>query len=76
MLIPMAATVTAGYLLPVVFAVATALPVLVVAWVLAFSAQRISEVYGRMQAVQKCMNIVVGIVFVIIGVYYCIMVLF
>ena len=76
MLIPMAATLTAGYLLPVVFAVATALPVLVVAWVLAFSAQHISEVYGRMQAVQKCMNIVVGIVFVIIGVYYCIMVLF
>lgn len=37
MLIPMSATATAGYLLPVVFAIATAIPVLVVAWILAFS---------------------------------------
>ena len=35
MLIPMSATATAGYLLPVVFAIATAIPVLVVAWILA-----------------------------------------
>ena len=40
-LIPMSATSTAGYLLPVLFAVATALPVLVVAWILAFGARRI-----------------------------------
>lgn len=51
MLIPMSATTTAGYLLPVLFAIATALPVLAVAWVLAFSAQRIGEVYGKIQTV-------------------------
>lgn len=49
MLIPLSATVPAGYLLPVVFAVATSLPVLVVAWVLAFSVQQIGRLYGRMQ---------------------------
>ena len=37
MLIPLSASVTAGYLLPAVFAVATAIPVLAVAWILAFS---------------------------------------
>lgn len=36
-LIPLSASVTAGYLLPAVFAVATAIPVLAVAWILAFS---------------------------------------
>ena len=73
MLIPMSATSAAGYLFPVLFAVATALPVLVVAWILAFSAQRIGVVYGRMQVIQKWLNRIVGILFVAIGVYYCIM---
>ena len=53
MLIPLSATVPAGYLLPAVFAIATALPVLVVAWVLAFSVQRIGTIYGKMQTIQK-----------------------
>ena len=74
MLIPMSATATAGYLLPVVFAVATALPVLVIAWILAFSAQRIGVVYGRMQSVQKWLNRVVGVLFVAIGAYYCVII--
>lgn len=75
MLIPMSATTTAGYLLPVLFAIATALPVLAVAWVLAFSAQRIGEVYGKIQTVQKWLNTVVGILFLAIGVFYCVIIL-
>lgn len=75
MLIPMSATTTAGYLLPVLFAIATALPVLAVAWVLAFSAQRIGEVYGKIQTVQKWLNTVVGILFLVIGVFYCVITL-
>lgn len=73
MLIPMSATATAGYLLPVLFAVATALPVLVVAWILAFSVQHIGRFYGRMQSVQKWLNRIVGGLFTGIGVYYCVM---
>ena len=74
MLIPMSATAAAGYLLLVLFAVATALPVLIVAWILAFSVQRIGSFYGRMQTVQKWLNRIVGGIFVGIGIYYCIMV--
>lgn len=73
MLIPMSATATAGYLLPVLFAVATALPVLTVAWILAFSVQHIGGFYGKMQTVQKWLNRIVGGVFMAIGVYYCVM---
>ncbi|MCH5303068.1 MAG: sulfite exporter TauE/SafE family protein [Prevotella sp.] len=76
MLIPMSATATAGYLLPVAFAIATALPVLVIAWILAFSAQRIGVVYGQMQTVQKWLNTVVGLLFMAIGIYYCMIVFF
>lgn len=71
MLIPMSAAVTAGYLLPVAFAVATALPVLVVAWIFAFSAHQMGCFYGKMQLVQHWLNIMVGIVFSIVGIYYC-----
>ena len=72
MLIPMSATATMGYLLPVLFALATALPVLIVAWILAFSAGQIGVVYGKMQAIQRWLNIVVGVLFIGIGIYYCV----
>lgn len=71
MLIPMSATATAGYLLPAVFAIATALPVLAVAWLLAFSVQQVGSFYGRMQTVQKWLNRIAGLLFIAIGLYYC-----
>lgn len=70
MLIPLSATTTAGYLLPAVFAIATALPVLVVAWILAFSVQQMGCFYGRMRTVQRWMNLFVGVLFIAIGIYY------
>ena len=69
MLIPMSATATMGYLLPVVFAVATALPVLIVAWILAFSAGEIGKFYGRVKTLERCLSIVVGVVFIVVGIY-------
>ena len=71
MLIPMSASATTGYLLPILFAIATALPVLVVAWILAFSAGQIGVVYGKMQTIQKWLNRAVGVLFIAIGIYYC-----
>lgn len=70
-LIPLSATTAGGYVLPMVFAVATALPVLAVAWILAFSVQGISRFYGRMQVVRRWLNRLMGIVFLLVGLYYC-----
>lgn len=75
-LIPISASAEAGYLLPVLFAIATALPVLVVAWILAFGARRIGLFYGRMQTLQRWLNRIVGGLFVIIGIYYCVIMYF
>ncbi|MBO7200401.1 MAG: sulfite exporter TauE/SafE family protein [Bacteroidales bacterium] len=74
MLIPLATTSSMGYLLPVVFAIATALPVLIVAWVIAFSSNRIGNLYGKIQTIQKWLNLIVGILFVGVGIYYCVVV--
>lgn len=72
MLIPMSVTVSAGWLLPVLFAVATALPVLAVAWILAFSVEKVGKFYGKLHTVQKWLNLVVALLFISIGVYYCV----
>lgn len=72
MLIPMSAYAQAGWLLPVVFALATALPVVLVAWVLAYSIGKIGNVYHRIEIVQKWASVTVGVVFMLIGVFVCI----
>lgn len=74
MLIPMSATAAAGWLLPAVFAAATALPVLAVAWTLAFSVERIGTFYGKVQAMQRWLNRIAGSLFIAVGIYYCIIV--
>ncbi len=74
MLIPLSTTVQMGYFLPVVFAIATALPVLLVAWVLAFSAGEIGRVYGMLQTIRRWVNFLVGVLFLGVGVYYCVMI--
>jgi cytochrome c biogenesis protein CcdA len=76
MLIPLAASTTAGWLLTIVFAIATALPVIIVAWILAFSANSIGRFYNKMNIIQKWFNWIVGGLFVAIGLYYCIIVFF
>lgn len=76
MLIPLSVSTTAGWLLPVIYALATALPVLAVAWILAYSVQNLSTFYGKIQTIQKWLNLIVGILFLIVGIYYCYMMYF
>ena len=70
MLIPMSATEPGGYLLPVVYAVATGLPVILVAWILAYSVAGIGKFYNRVQIFQKWFNRVVAALFIAVGIYY------
>lgn len=70
MLIPMSATASGGYLLPVVFAIATGLPVMAVAWVLAYSVASIGSFYKQMALFQKWFNRIVAVLFILVGIYY------
>lgn len=71
MLIPMSATASGGYLLPFVYAIATSLPVLIVAWILAFSIKSLSTFIGKVAVFQRWFNRLVAVLFVGVGVYYC-----
>lgn len=69
-LIPLANSNATGWLLPILFSVATALPIILLAFVLAFSAQHIGIVYGHLTTIQRWMKYIVGGLFIAIGVYY------
>lgn len=70
MLIPMSAAEPGGYLLPIVYAAATGLPVILVAWILAYSVAGIGKFYNRIQVFQKWFNRVVAVLFIAVGIYY------
>ncbi|WP_036880739.1 aromatic aminobenezylarsenical efflux permease ArsG family transporter [Xylanibacter oryzae] len=70
MLIPMSAQATGGYLLPIVFAFGTGLPVILVAWLLAYSMAGVGKFYNRMKVFQKWFNMIVAILFIAVGIYY------
>ena len=70
MLIPMSAVETGGYALPVVYAIATSLPVLVAAWIIAYSMQSLGRVMGKIAIFQRWFNRLVAILFILVGLYY------
>lgn len=59
-----------GLLLPPVFAIATGIPVIIIAWILAFSVSNIGKFYNRMNIFQKWFKRVVAAVFMTVGAYY------
>ena len=73
MLIPLSAAEAGGYLLPVVYAIATGLPVILAAWVLAYSVAGLGKFYNRIQAFEKWFRKIVAILFIAVGIYYAVM---
>lgn len=73
MLIPMSAAESGGYFLPLIYAVATGLPVILVAWLIAYSITGLSRFYNRMQLFEKWFRKIVAILFIFVGLYYVIM---
>lgn len=70
MLMPLSAAETGGYLLPVIYAIATGLPVILVAWILAYSVAGPGKFYNRMQIFEKWFRKIVAILFIAVGIYY------
>lgn len=70
MLIPMSAATAGGYFLPAVYAVATSLPVIIVAALMAYSLTSVKGFYAKMQRLQSWFNIAVAIVFILAGILY------
>lgn len=70
MLIPMTVTKATGLYLPAVFAFATGIPVIIFAWLIAFSFGSLGLVYNGIKNFEKWFRKIVSILFITIGVYY------
>ncbi len=70
MLIPMSITSAKGLILPLVFALATGIPVIIVAWLLAFTISGIGKFYSTLKMFEFWMRRVVALLFVVVGIYY------
>ncbi len=69
-LIPMTLASADGLLLPPVFAIATGLPVILIAYLLAYSMSGISSFYNKMRVFEVWFRRVVAVVFIVVGFYY------
>jgi len=70
MLIPMTVSSASGLYLPVVFAIATGLPVIVFAWLLAFAVGNVGSLYNHIKTFEIWFRRVVSVLFILVGVYY------
>jgi len=70
MLVPMTVTSASGLYLPVLFAIATGIPVIIVAWVLAYTVSGIGGVYNKIKVFELWFRRVIAVVFMIVGIYY------
>lgn len=70
MLIPMTVASASGLYLPVVFAVATGLPVILFAWLLAFAVSNVGKLYNRIKVFEYWFRRVVSVLFIAVGLYY------
>jgi cytochrome c-type biogenesis protein len=70
MLIPMSIATPSGLYLPFIFAIATGLPVIIIAWLLAYSISSIGSFYNKLKIFEKWFRIIIAVLFILVGLYY------
>lgn len=70
MLIPLALKAGDGILIPSIFAFATGLPVIIFAFILAYSVGKLGNILHKVQTFEKWTRKIAAIIFIIIGIYY------
>ena len=70
MLVPMTISSASGLYLPVLFAIATGIPVIIVSWILAYTLSGICGFYKKIKSFEIWFRRVIAILFIIVGIYY------
>jgi len=70
MLIPITIASPTGLYLPIVFAFATGLPVIIFAWLLAFAVGNVGKLYDRIKVFELWFRRLVAVIFILVGIYY------
>ena len=69
MLVPITISSASGLYLPAVFAVATGIPVIIVAWILAYAISGIGSFYNRIKVFELWFRKAIAILFIVVGIY-------
>lgn len=75
-LVPLAVKHRSPLLLPSVYGIGTAVPVVVFSFLLAFAANRISRAFDVLTVIERWMRRLTAVVFIVVGGYYCLIYLF
>ena len=70
MLIPMTIQSATGLYLPVIFAIATGVPVIIFAWLLAFTVSGVGKLYNQLKTFEIWFRRMIAVLFILTGVYY------
>lgn len=70
MLVPITIASPVGLFLPVVFAFATGIPVIIFAWILAYAVSGIGNVYNKIRFFEIWFRRLVAVLFIFVGIYY------
>lgn len=76
MLIPITVASASGLYLPILFAIATGLPVIIFAWLLAYAVGNVGKLYNQIKTFELWFRRVVSVAFIGIGIYYVIIFFF
>ncbi len=76
MLIPLTVSSASGLVLPLIFAIATGIPVIVFAWMLAYTVSGIGSVYNKVKTFEIWFRRIVAILFIGVAIYYIVRVYF
>jgi sulfite exporter TauE/SafE len=69
-LIPMTISSASGLILPVVFAIATGIPVIIFAWLLAYTVSGVGTLYKGLKFFETWFRRIIAVGFVGVGIYY------
>jgi cytochrome c-type biogenesis protein len=75
-LIPLAIKFESNFMLPAVFGISTALPVVLFAFLIAISANAMAKAFNRISAFERWARRVTGVIFLVVGVYFCLAFIF
>jgi cytochrome c-type biogenesis protein len=70
MLIPLTITSVFGLYLPLVYSLSSGFPVIIIAYLLAFTVSGIGNFYNGIRIFQKWFNRLVAIIFIVVGLYF------
>jgi len=70
MLVPMTVSSASGLYLPIVFALATGIPVIIFSWLLAYTVSGIGGFYHKVKTFELWFRRVIAFLFIVVGVYY------